>query len=149
MHACVAVGAAILLAVVWWDLVFDSQVQRHPAGVLPPEVLASLSGYYRRCTVEGAPLMYLPVAVMVLVLAGIATELWKGWGLAWAGWASLAVAAAGVVTVAFLAVPRARRIGRATEGAEALSGLARTVFRLHLLAASCWAGVIVLQLGAR
>ena len=57
-----------------------------------------------------------------------------------------ALAVAGVVTVAFVAVPRAQRIGRAEESPDILSGLARTVLHLHAGAALCWVGVIYLQL---
>ncbi len=148
-HVIVAIGAAILLTVVWWDMVFDSQVLRHPTGTLPSDVLATTSSYYRRCTIEGAPMMYLPLVMMVVVLAAIAWELWKAAVTPWVGWLSLALAVWGVVSVAFMAVPRAQRIGRAQDSPDVLSGLARTVFRLHASAAACWIVVIVLQLCVR
>ncbi len=147
VHAWVAAGAALLFAVVWWDMVFDSQTLKHPTGTLPPDVLASLSGYYRRCTVEGGPMMYLPVLIMVLVLVAIVTEIMQGWVIPWVGWVSLALAAWAVISVAFIAVPRAQRIGRAQEPPEVLSGLARTALRLHAGAALSWVIVIWLQLG--
>jgi hypothetical protein len=148
-HGWVAAGAALLLAVVWWDMIFDSQVLRHPTGTLPPDVLATTSSYYRRCTVDGGPMMYLPVVVMVLVLIGIVLELVRSTIAPWVGWASLILAAWGVVSVAFIAVPRAQRIGRAQESPDILSGLARIVFKLHAAAAVCWIVVIVLQLCVR
>lgn len=149
MHSWVAAGAALLFAVVWWDMVFDSQVLKHPAGKLPPEALATISSYYRRCTIDGAPTMYLPLVVMVLVLAAIVWELRTAAIAPWVGWASLALAVVAVIDVAFIAVPRAQRIGRAGEPPEVLSGLARTVFKLHAVAAACWIVVIVLQLCIR
>ncbi len=149
MPAVVAAGAAFLFAVLWFDLMFDVQVRRHPSGTLPPEILSATSSYYRRVTVEGAPMMYLPVAVMVLVLAAIVIELVKAAVTPWVGWASLVLAAWAEVSVAFVAVPRAQRIGRAQEPAETLSDLARTVFRLHAIAAACWVVVIALQLCTR
>ena len=36
MHTFAAAGAAFLLAVLWFDLMFDVQVRRHPVGTLPP-----------------------------------------------------------------------------------------------------------------
>lgn len=149
MHGIVAAGAAILFAIVWWDMIFDSQVLNHPTGDLPPDVLATTSSYYRRCTVEGRPMMYLPVVVMLLTLASIVCELLRHIGPAWVGWTSLALAAGGTVSVAFIAVPRAQRIARAQESPEVLSDLARFVFKLHALAAICWIVVIVLQLCVR
>ena len=149
MPGFVAAGAAFLFAVLWFDLMFDVQVRRYPSGTLPPEILSATSSYYRRVTVEGAPMMYLPVAVMVLVLAAIVLELVKETMTPWVGWLSLVLAVWAVVSVAFIAVPRAQRIGRAQESPEVLSGLARAVFRLHALAAACWVVVIVLQLCGR
>lgn len=149
MPAVVAAGAAFLFAVLWFDLMFDVQTRRYPSGTLPPEILSATSSYYRRVTVEGAPMMYLPVAVMVLVLAAIVLELVNAAVTPWVGWVSLVLAAWSVVSVAFVAVPRAQRIGRAQEPAEILSDLARTVFRLHALAAICWVVVIGLQLSSR
>ena len=43
MHTFAAAGAAFLLAVLWFDLMFDVQVRRHPTDPLPAEVLASIS----------------------------------------------------------------------------------------------------------
>lgn len=40
MHSFAAAGAAFLLAVLWFDLMFDVQVRRHQVGTLPPAVLA-------------------------------------------------------------------------------------------------------------
>ena len=147
MHDFAAAGAAFLFAVLWFDLMFDSQVRRYSSGALPPEVLAATSSYYRRVTVEGAPMMYLPVVVMVLTLGAIVCELVRHIGPPWAGWLSLVLGGWAVASVAFIAVPRAQRIGRAQESADVLSDLARTVFRLHAVAAICWIVVIAVQLG--
>jgi hypothetical protein len=149
LQTIIAVGAAFLFAVLWFDMMFDTQVGKYPSGALPAEILASLSTYYRRVTVEGAPMMYLPVAVMALVLAAVILELVGATVAPWIGWISLALAAWAVVSVAFMAVPRAQRIGRAKEPPDVLSGLARQVLALHSLAALCWVVVIVLQLFAR
>ena len=52
MHTYVAAGAAFLLAVLWFDLMFDVQVRSHPSNPLPANVLASISAYYRRVTTD-------------------------------------------------------------------------------------------------
>ena len=50
MSPFVTAGAGFLLAVLWFDLMFDVQAARQPGGDLPEEVLASIAGYYRRVT---------------------------------------------------------------------------------------------------
>src|SRR5262249_41712780 len=51
-----ASGAAFLLAVLWFDLMFDVQTRKYVDGTLPAEVLASISAYYRRVTIEAYPM---------------------------------------------------------------------------------------------
>jgi hypothetical protein len=41
VNTFVAAGAGFLLAVLWFDLMFDVQALRHPEGDLPEPVLAS------------------------------------------------------------------------------------------------------------
>jgi hypothetical protein len=69
MHAFAAAGADFLLAVLWFDLMFDVQTRKAVAGPLPPEVLASISAYYRRVTTEAYPMNRLVALVMLLRLA--------------------------------------------------------------------------------
>jgi hypothetical protein len=52
MPAFVAAGAEFLLAVLWFDLMFDVQTRKHRTNPLPAQVLASISAYYRRVTTE-------------------------------------------------------------------------------------------------
>ena len=54
MHTIAAAGAGFLLAVLWFDLMFDVQTRKHTGDLLPPEVLASISAYYRRVERRGA-----------------------------------------------------------------------------------------------
>jgi len=42
MHSFAAAGAGFLLAVLWFDLMFDVQTRKHAGDLLPPEVLASI-----------------------------------------------------------------------------------------------------------
>src|SRR5260370_41725318 len=64
MHTCVAAGAAFLLAVLWFDLMFDVQTRKRIENPLPPEVLASISAYYRRVTTDAYPMNRLVALVM-------------------------------------------------------------------------------------
>src|SRR5260370_41445773 len=43
MHAYAADGAGFLIAVLWFDLMFDVQTRQHAGDTLPSEVLASIS----------------------------------------------------------------------------------------------------------
>lgn len=43
MNAFAASGAAFLLAVLWFDLMFDVQTRKSAANPLPSDVLASVS----------------------------------------------------------------------------------------------------------
>ena len=149
MSLFVAAGAAFLFSVLWVDLMFDMQGRRAAADPLPPDVLASLSTYYRRVTVDGAPMMYLPVVVMPLTIAAIVVEIVRAEGPSWVGWVSLVLAVGAAGTTLFLAVPRGQRIGRALEPPEVLSALARRVFLFHSLGAASWIVVIGLQLSVR
>ena len=68
MHTFAAAGAGFLLAVLWFDLMFDVQTRKHTGEVLPPEVLTSISAYYRRVTTEAYPMNRLVALVMLLRL---------------------------------------------------------------------------------
>ena len=53
----VTAAAGFLVAVLWFDLMFDVQVLRHRHhGVLPEPVLVSIAGYYRRVTTTASPM---------------------------------------------------------------------------------------------
>jgi hypothetical protein len=93
MHAFAAAGIGFLLAVLWFDLMFDVQTRRHAGDLLPGEVLASISAYYRRVTTEAYPMNRLVALVMALTLAAICAEILQGENPWWIGWVSLALAA--------------------------------------------------------
>src|SRR5712664_2104452 len=95
MHTFVAAGAGFLLAVLWFDLMFDVQTRKHGGNLLPPEVLASISAYYRRVTTEAYPMNRLIALVMLLTLAAICTEIAQGTIASWICWGSLLLAASG------------------------------------------------------
>src|SRR5437667_3401644 len=78
-HTFAAAGAGFLLAVLWFDLMFDVQTRKPPhSAVLPPEVLALISAYYRRVTTEAYPMNRLVALVMLLTLAAICAEIAQG-----------------------------------------------------------------------
>src|SRR6266851_6498614 len=149
MHTFAATGAGFLLAVLWFDLMFDVQTRKHPGDVLPPEVLSSISGYYRRVTTEAYPMNRLIALVMLLTLAAICAEVVQGETPWWIGWGSLLLAGGGFAPTMMRTVPNARRLGSAQGSAEEQSRLARAIYRDHLTSFARMVVVLGLQLVAR
>src|SRR5207302_5511767 len=118
MHTFAAAGAGFLLAVLWFDLMFDAQTRKHEGSVLPPRVLASISAYYRRVTTEAYPMNRLIALVMVLTLVAIVAEIVEDAAPWWIGWGSLLIAGSGFVPTLTRTVPNARRLGSANDTPE-------------------------------
>ena len=146
MSAFVTAGAGFLLAVLWFDLMFDVQVLRHRDRVLPEEVLSSIAGYYRRVTTAARPMNQLIAAAMLLTLAGIVGEIVDGDGPPWVGWVSLLLAAPPILLAATHTVPRATRLGARRDEVNRQSVLARSICREHLVCLAAIAALLALQL---
>jgi len=144
-----AAGAAFLLAVLWFDLMFDVQSLGHRGDPLPFEVLASISAYYRRVTTEAYPMNRLVALAMLFTLAAIVTEIVEGVHPWWIGWFSMGLAGSGVVTTLRRTVPNARRLGSAQDTPEMQSRLARAICRDHMFSFARTSLVLGLQLIAR
>jgi hypothetical protein len=148
MHAFAAAGASFLVAVLWFDLMFDVQTRRHAGDVLPAEVLASIGGYYRRVTTQATPMNRLITVVMGLTVLSILVEIVRGATPWWVSWTSLAAAVSGIGLAAVRTVRNAVRLGRAVEPVDVQSRLARSVYRDHLFCLAAMTLVVVLQLTA-
>jgi len=146
MRAAATAGLGFLLAVLWFDLMFDVQAARARGGELPREVIASISGYYRRVTTTARPMNRLVAAVMVATLAALIAEIRAGSEPAWAAWASLLLAASGVGLAAARTVRDAVRLGGGAGGLRGQSELARSILRDHVACALAVAAALVLQL---
>ena len=149
MNALAASGAGFLLAVLWFDLMFDVQTRKSAANVLPSDVLASISAYYRRVTTEAYPMNRLVALVMLLTLAAICVEIVRGEYAWWIAWGSLLVAASGFVPTLMRTVPNARRLGTAQDSPEEQKRLARAICRDHMLSFARMSVLLILQLIAR
>ena len=149
MNALAASGAGFLLAVLWFDLMFDVQTRKSAANVLPSDVLASISAYYRRVTTEAYPMNRLVALVMLLTLAAICVEIVRGEYAWWIAWGSLLVAASGFVPTLMRTVPNARRLGTAQDSLEEQTRLARAICRDHMLSFARMSVLLILQLIAR
>jgi hypothetical protein len=146
MHSFAAAGAGFLLAVLWFDLMFDVQTRKHPSGVLAPEISTSISNYYRRVTTDAYPMNRLIALVMLLTLAAICVEIVQGEAAWWVGWGSLLLAGSGFVPTMTRTVPNARRLGSAQDPAEEQSRLARAICRDHMFSLARMSCVLILQL---
>jgi len=148
VKAFVSAGAGFLLAVLWFDLMFDVQVLRRPAGDLDEPVLASIAGYYRRVTTTAAPMNRIVAAVMLLTLGAIVAEIAAGHAPAWVGWVSLALAAVPIGVAGARTVPSAVRLGARRDPPPRQSELARAICRQHLFCFGSIAALLVVQLAA-
>jgi hypothetical protein len=146
VSAFVTAGGGFLLAVLWFDLMFDVQVLAHPEGSLPEGVLASIAGYYARVTTAASPMNRLITLDMLGTLAAIVVEIARGEPRQWVAWISLALALPPIVLAAVRIVPRAVRLGRRVDPPQRQSALAREIFRQHVLCAAMIAALLVLQL---
>jgi hypothetical protein len=149
MHTFAAAGAGFLLAVLWFDLMFDVQTRKHTGDPLPPEVQTSISAYYRRVTTEAYPMNRLVALVMLLTLAAICAEIVQGENPWWIGWGSIALAGSGFVPTMTRTVPNARRLGTGADSPEEQSRLARAICRDHMFSFARMIVVLGLQLVAQ
>jgi hypothetical protein len=148
MIAFVTAGSGFLLAVLWFDLMFDVQVLGHEAGELSEDVLASVSSYYRRVTTAARPMNQLIAVVMLATLASIVAEILDGDTPSWVAWASLALAAGAILTAALRTVPSAVRLGTRRDSVDRQSALARSILHQHLGCIAAISAVLVLQLAS-
>jgi hypothetical protein len=137
----VTAGAGFLLAVLWFDLMFDVQVLQHRGRDVPEGVLASISGYYRRVTTSARPMNRLISVVMLATLAAIIVQIAKGDDPRWVGWTSLVLAASAVLLAVSHTVPSAARLGSQVDAPDRQSRLARSICRDHLF---CLVAIVML-----
>ena len=149
MNAVAAAGSGFLLAVLWFDLMFDVQTRGHAGAVLPADVLASISAYYRRVTTDANPMGRLVGAVMLVTLIAIVVEIIDGSYPWWIGWLSLAAAASAVTLTFARTIRTAVRLGHATDPLDVQTHCARTICRDHVFCLGAMSVVAGLQLAAR
>jgi hypothetical protein len=147
VSAFATASAGFLLAVLWFDLMFDVQVLSNRGRELPEEVLASIAGYYRRVTAAARPMNRLIALVMLATLAAIIVEIAAGSQARWVPWASLALAVPPIVLAGARTVPSAARLGARRDPTQRQSELARSICRDHLFCAGAIAALLALQLG--
>ena len=146
MTPFICAGAGFLLAVLWFDLMFDVQVMRHPVGEIPEPALESIAAYYARVTTAARPMNRLVAAAMVGTLASIVISLARGDHPLWVGWVSLPLVVAAIAVAGARTVPNAIRLGTRRDSGERQRELAKAVSRDHLFCVSAIATVLAVQL---
>jgi hypothetical protein len=147
VSAFVSAGAGFLVAVLWFDLMFDVQVIAHrDARVLPEAELASIASYYARVTTAARPMSRLVATVMLAMLAAIGAEIARDDPARWIGLVSLALALPAIVLAGAWILPSAVRLGMRSETAVRESALARSIFRGHVFCLVAMVGVLAVQL---
>jgi hypothetical protein len=134
-----------LLAVLWFDLMFDVQVRGHGAR-LPTEVLDSIAAYYRRVTTTAHPMSRLVAFVMLVTLGALIGEVVLGATTRWSALASLTLVALAVGVAAGRTVRAAVRLGAQTDGRERQGVLARSIYRDHVTCFVFIAATVMLQI---
>ena len=134
-----------LLAVLWMDLIFDSQVlaHRHSPDPLPESVLASIAGYYHRATTSSRPMSTLIALVMMILLITLAFRGIFGNDPGWFVAVSTALAGIPILLALIRTVPNAVRLGKREDTLIVQTRLARAIFSDHVL---CF-GLMVAFLG--
>ena len=147
MNAFVAAGAGFLLAVLWFDLMFDVQALGHRGrGDLPEDVLASIAAYYRRVTTTARPMNRLVAAVMLATIVAIVIQIAGGDAPAWVAWTSLLLAVLAIALAAGHTVPSAARLGAREDPLDVQSRLARSILRDHLVCLAAITALVAIQL---
>jgi hypothetical protein len=146
MDSLVAAGAGFLLAVLWFDLMFDVQVLRHLRGDLTEPVLASIAGYYRRVTTDARPMTRLVAAAMLGTATAIVLQLVRDDAPRWVSAASATLAAAAIGLAAAHTVRAAVRLGTRQDPVAVQSALARSILRDHVCCVAAIATLLVIQL---
>jgi hypothetical protein len=147
MTAAVTAGAGFLLAVLWFDLMFDVQALRHRRGQVPEEVLASIGGYYRRVTTGARPMNRLVGAAMLVTLGALVAQIAGDDVPAWAAWTSLGLAVAAIGLAAAHTWPSAVRLGGRRDRPDVQGRLALSICRDHLFCLAAITALLALQLG--
>jgi hypothetical protein len=146
MQPVVTAGAGFLLAVLWFDLMFDVQVLRRADGDVPEVVLASIAGYYRRVTTEARPMNRLVAAVMLGTLVAILLQLIRHDAPRWVSAVSAVSAVLPIGLAAARTVSNAARLGERRDSVATQGALAHSICRDHLLCVTSIAVLLLTQL---
>jgi hypothetical protein len=144
MTAVVTAGAGFLLAVLWFDLMFDVQARRAP---VTSEALASISAYYRRVTIQAFPMNRLVALVMLATIGSLIVEVADDDVPRWASAVSLGLTLCACGLALGRTFRNGARLGSGRRAADEQALLARKMLADHLACLAAIVTVLTLQLG--
>lgn len=142
MTEIITASAGFLVAVLWFDLMFDVQVLAHRRSPEVPEsVTESIAAYYRRVTTTASPMGTLVGVVMTVLLITLVVQAATADVAVGVSAVSIAAAAAAIGLAMARVFPRAVRLGERSQPHAEQSEIARSIFREHVL---CLAAMVTL-----
>jgi len=148
VSALLAACGGFLIAVLWMDLIFDTQVlgQKRENGALPEPVLASIAAYYKRATTDSQPMSRLIAAVMGVAGVSALLALFVGQGALALRFLALTLWAGPVALATTRVVPNAVRLGARKDDLVTQTALARGICRDHLMCLVGMAAFVAVEL---
>lgn len=147
MNPVITAAAGFLIAVLWFDLMFDVQLLRHrDPSAAASEPLDSIAAYYRRVTTTASPMGRLVALVMLVLVAGLVTQAIRGDAPVWVSAASLVAAAIGIGLAGSRTLPAAQRLGTRVDSAELQHRIGRGILRDHVICLTAMVTLLVAQL---
>jgi hypothetical protein len=140
VHALATSALGFLLAVLWFDLMFDVQVRASAARELPADVRDSIAAYYRRVVTGARPMNRLVALAMLVTLGALLGELLLGDSRVPITAVSLVLAASAIGLAAVQTVRNAVRLGTQGDTPAVQSAIARGIFRDH---AACFTAIFM------
>jgi hypothetical protein len=142
----ITMGGGFLLAVLWFDLMFDVQVWPYwGQETLPEDVLASIAGYYARVTTDAAPMNLLVGGVMFLTIGAVIWNLMRGPQQLWVRVGTLILLSVPVAAAQMVIFPAAQQLAIRADGLTVQTELANAIFTAHVACFVAIALMLVLQ----
>jgi len=133
MDAVLSLCAGFLLAVLWFDLMFDVQALTGDDAPVPEEALASIAAYYRRVTTRARPMSYLVAVVMLVMVGGTLLQLVRDGSPPALRLGALVLCGVPIAAALVRTFPNAVRLGARVDSPAVQSRLARAICRDHLV----------------
>jgi len=147
MVPVITAATGFLIAVLWFDLMFDIQVWRHRRSPqVPDTVLESIAAYYRRVTTTASPMGRLVGLTMVVLLVALVVQAIWGDERLWVSVVSVPAALLGIGLAAGRIFRQAARLGARRDPPAIQSALARGIFRAHVVCLAAMVTVLAVQL---
>ena len=149
MTEIITAAAGFLIAVLWFDLMFDVQVFAHRRSPQVPEpVTESIATYYRRVTTTASPMGRLVGVVMAVLIITLVVQAATAAIPVWVSCVSIAAVTVGVGLAMARVFPRAVRLGERSQPQTEQSEIARSIFRDHVLCLAAMVTLLGVQLAA-